>query len=215
MSNTDLVFESAPSRVEERSISTAQAAKLLGMSLTSVQKLVDQAEVHAWKTPGGHRRIDLASIRGYQNKSYISSALSIKTRSLPVLKVIVEDAAISAELKHELDRWTSSFEVSLWTSMPDAFLSFASQAPDILIVQMSMPLSQQIKTVLALEKFNERGQRPLSVVCLGCAKELATKVKNEVSASVQILPQSLDSAWLQAFLTGAQASAAASAPRRL
>lgn len=214
MSNVDLVFESVPSHSEERSISTAQAARMLGMSLTSVQKLVDQAEVHAWKTPGGHRRIDLASIRGYQNKSYISPALSVKTRSMPVLKVIVEDAGISAELKRELDRWSSTFDVSLWTSMPEAFLSFASQAPDILIVQMSMPLNQQIKTVLALEKFNERGRRSLSVVCLGCAKELDAKVKNEVSASVQILPQSLDTAWLQAFLTGAVASASISAARR-
>lgn len=52
---------------DARSISTAQAARMLGLSTTMLQKLVDQERVKAWKTPGGHRRIDLASLRaGYK-----------------------------------------------------------------------------------------------------------------------------------------------------
>ena len=205
--NTELLVERVASKDTERSISTAQAARLLGMSLTSVQKLVDQAEVHAWKTPGGHRRIDLASVRGYQNKLYIAPSLNIKPRSLPILKVVAEDEATSEEMKKELTKWSTSFEASFWGSLPDAFLSFTAQSPDILIVQMSMPLNQQIQTVLALEKFIERGRKSMSVVCMGCAKELSSKVKHDARAHVQISTQRLTSAWLEAFLTGASMSA--------
>ena len=41
---------------------TLEAARLLGMSVRSVQLMVDRGELVAWKTPGGHRRIARASL---------------------------------------------------------------------------------------------------------------------------------------------------------
>ena len=41
---------------------TLEAARLLGMSVRSVQLMVDRGELQAWKTPGGHRRIARASL---------------------------------------------------------------------------------------------------------------------------------------------------------
>ena len=41
---------------------TLEAARLLGMSVRSVQLMVDRGELEAWKTPGGHRRIARASL---------------------------------------------------------------------------------------------------------------------------------------------------------
>lgn len=42
--------------------STIEAARLLGLAVRSVQLMVDRGELHAWKTPGGHRRIARASV---------------------------------------------------------------------------------------------------------------------------------------------------------
>lgn len=41
---------------------TVQAARLLGVSVRSVQLMVDRGELAAWKTSGGHRRIARASV---------------------------------------------------------------------------------------------------------------------------------------------------------
>jgi excisionase family DNA binding protein len=41
-----------------RSYTTVDVAKRLGVSLQTVQRWVDQGHLKAWKTPGGHRRID-------------------------------------------------------------------------------------------------------------------------------------------------------------
>lgn len=41
---------------------TAQAARLLGVSSTTVQEMVERGELPAWKTPGGHRRIERAAV---------------------------------------------------------------------------------------------------------------------------------------------------------
>jgi len=43
------------------SYSTAHVAKQLGISVPTVQRWVDAGQRKAWKTPGGHRRIDADS----------------------------------------------------------------------------------------------------------------------------------------------------------
>jgi excisionase family DNA binding protein len=43
--------------------STLEVARLLGMAVRSVQLMVDRGELEAWKTPGGHRRIDRTSVQ--------------------------------------------------------------------------------------------------------------------------------------------------------
>jgi excisionase family DNA binding protein len=41
-------------------LTSSQAAKRLGLSMATIQKLVDNHVLQAWKTFGGHRRISLA-----------------------------------------------------------------------------------------------------------------------------------------------------------
>lgn len=45
--------------------STRDVAALLGLAVRSVQLMVDRGELRAWKTPGGHRRIDRASVEAF------------------------------------------------------------------------------------------------------------------------------------------------------
>jgi excisionase family DNA binding protein len=52
--------------VPEEVCGTVYAAKLLGLSVGTVQSLVEKNELQAWRTRGGHRRISLQSIRDYQ-----------------------------------------------------------------------------------------------------------------------------------------------------
>ena len=44
---------------------TSYAAKLMGLSVATVQSLVEKGELDAWKTLGGHRRIALKSVNAY------------------------------------------------------------------------------------------------------------------------------------------------------
>ncbi len=43
-------------------VTTRQAAELLGVAVSTVQKWVELGKLASWKTPGGHRRIPRASI---------------------------------------------------------------------------------------------------------------------------------------------------------
>ena len=46
---------------------TIEVARQLGMSVRSVQLMVDRGELEAWKTPGGHRRISRASVQSWRH----------------------------------------------------------------------------------------------------------------------------------------------------
>ena len=54
---------------------TTYAAKLLGLSVGTIQTLVEKTELQAWKTQGGHRRIAMQSIRDYQRRHNMMSNL--------------------------------------------------------------------------------------------------------------------------------------------
>lgn len=49
----------------ETDYSTRDVAARLGLAVRSVQLMVDRGELQAWKTPGGHRRIDRASVEAF------------------------------------------------------------------------------------------------------------------------------------------------------
>ena len=48
---------------EQQYLSTRQSAKILQVSLGTVQKMVEMGELVAWKTRGGHRRILASSLQ--------------------------------------------------------------------------------------------------------------------------------------------------------
>ena len=50
----------------EEVCTTQRAAEILGISVSSVQQLVEAGVITAWKTKGGHRRIPLAAVLRYK-----------------------------------------------------------------------------------------------------------------------------------------------------
>jgi excisionase family DNA binding protein len=200
------VLEKTQVKGEDHTISTAQAARMLDLSTTMLQKLVDQEVFKSWKTPGGHRRIDLASVQAYRLELQQSKVPSAKSARLPVVKVIVEDASSADEIIKELDLWSKIFHVSYWNSMPEALLSFSMQMPDILVVQMSEPLAEQMAMMSAIDNFIERVGKPLSVVCISELPLLNDKFQKSLSSSIQWLIQPLTRQWLHTFLSGAAAA---------
>jgi excisionase family DNA binding protein len=205
MSYLSAVLEKNTPEGEAHTISTAQAARMLGLSTTMLQKLVDQEVFQSWKTPGGHRRIDLASVHAYQRELQQSKAPKAKLSSLPVVKVIVDDASSADEMIKELDLWSKIFHISYWNSMPEALLSFSTQMPDILVVQMSVPLTEQMATISAISNFIQRIGKPLSVVCLSNVANSNVQFNQSLPSSIQWMTQPFTRQWLHTFLTGAAA----------
>jgi excisionase family DNA binding protein len=117
---------------------TSVAAKKLGLSVGTVQALVEKNELLAWKTEGGHRRISLQSIADYQKRAGKPNGTH-KDPAGP-LKVLLVDADTQTFEAIERVRQQAGIPVEcIWiTSAFKALINLQAIQPDILIADLSM-----------------------------------------------------------------------------
>jgi excisionase family DNA binding protein len=195
-------FQQTPSQF----LSTAAAAKMLGLSTTLVQTLVDQGDLKGWKTRGGHRRISAESIQDYQSLADASMTRKVKLSINPKISVVVDDTSWVESFKSDLSEWGLPMEVSFFESVTEAILDLSANRPDMVVIEMSMPLVQQEKTLKALENFNKRGKSPLSVVIITQEKGLISSLSDEDGSAIQLVSGPISAVWLHAYLIGILAS---------
>jgi excisionase family DNA binding protein len=68
--------------------STREAANILGLSLGTIQKMVENGVLSAWKTSGGHRRVMATSVNSYINSRRTKGVVA-NNKNLSLL--VVED----------------------------------------------------------------------------------------------------------------------------
>ena len=122
-------------------ISTAQAAKQLGLSLGAVQQMVECGTLAGWKTAGGHRRIRqdsvdalLARARSPGLQPRAGSANS-KVRLL----VVEDDRLLQGIYRETFAAWDSPLDVRIIGHGLDALVEVGREPPDLLIADLRIP----------------------------------------------------------------------------
>ena len=186
-------------------LSTAEAARMLGLSTTLVQSLVDKNELKGWKTRGGHRRISLQSLQEYQAQAGSAASSPSHAGRPPKLMIVIESDQQLPLLQQACEDWNFPIEIKFVDSVTAALLDLATERPDMLVVEMCMPLVQQEKTLLALDNFNARS-RPISMVLVTEEKGLHAVPRTASAPLIQVVPGPLSKIWLHAYLTGVAAA---------
>lgn len=179
---------------------TSYAAKLLGLSVATVQSLVEKGEIEAWKTLGGHRRIALQSINAYLAKH--SPQLSrVDTNPKHRLRVlIVEDDEITRELyRAHFEAWDLPVDCTWMPSALEALMDIASMRPDLLITDLSMPGVDGIEMLKALKR-NQQLTDMQIVVISGLPLEAITE-RGGLPPHAQLLEKPANFDWLQGYVT--------------
>lgn len=121
---------------------TREAAEILGVALRTVQLWVENGILHAWKTPGGHRRITRASVDSLlrQRDDMSEPAQRTETRNKMQTVLVVEDQPSLLKLyQMAFDSW--GLPVRLVTAR-DGFqglVQVGSRHPVVLITDIRMP----------------------------------------------------------------------------
>jgi excisionase family DNA binding protein len=114
---------------------TQQAASLLGMSVTSVQHLVESGEIEAWKTRGGHRRIPIAAVHAYM--STVGKTAASDDALLTVLAV--EDNPIQRGIyEAQFAAWDLPVQLRMCENGYKALIDIAGIRPDVLLLDIMM-----------------------------------------------------------------------------
>lgn len=135
---------------QPRSYSTSEVAKRLGISTQTVQRWVDSGQLKAWKTMGGHRRIEaegaelLFRLHGLTisgegaSEAFPDTPTAEGTQAMSVL--IVDDNPVDREvLALLLEDALPSAQVAAATNGFHGLIAVGRMAPDILITDLMMP----------------------------------------------------------------------------
>lgn len=125
-----------PPAVEEV-CTTSEAARLLGVSNTTVQIMVQRGELLAWRTRGGHRRVSLESIRALKARRVASVAARPEGGLLTVL-VVEDDPALARLYRERFESWQLPLRILSAVDGMDALLSIERHRPDVLITDLHM-----------------------------------------------------------------------------
>lgn len=116
---------------------TREAARMLGVSLRTAQLWVENGQLEAWKTEGGHRRISRVSVQrlldGTMPQRHAESVPS--RQAIDRLKaLIVEDDNIQLKLyKAVLSSWHLPIDIVTANNGIEGLILMGRDAPDLMI----------------------------------------------------------------------------------
>jgi excisionase family DNA binding protein len=126
---TDATIPAAPA-----SYSTAEVARRLGVSIPTVQRWVDLGHLKAWKTVGGHRRIEAESAERMFRAQGAEQAVT------PLSVMVVDDNPDDRDLLSALiETALPGAELSTADNGFQALVAIGQRVPDVLITDIVMP----------------------------------------------------------------------------
>lgn len=153
-------------------ISTAQAARQLGLSLGTVQNMVEAGALSGWKTAGGHRRIWQDSVDALLARGRAPGRTPSGT--LRVL-IVEDDKPLQALYRETFSTWPIPLELNIVDHGLDALVELGREQPDLLITDLRMPGVDGFETIRRLRTNPLSSRTSIVVISALSAQEIAAR----------------------------------------
>ena len=150
----------------ETFLGTKEAAAMLGVSVSTVQKMVEAGTLRAWKTQGGHRRVAESDLVQIKRSGFASPEQSPARGPLAVL--VVEDNPLQLKAYEKaVAEWGPRVTVSYAGDGAAALLAIAQRRPDVVITDLAMEPFDGFHLIRTLRGSKDlQGTRILDVTAL-------------------------------------------------
>lgn len=152
---------------------TQKAAELLGISVSSVQQLVEAGVIEAWKTKGGHRRIPLSAVHAYKaapqagigRAAAAPAAAAVPDVNAPVSVLVIEDNAMQRALvERQLAQWDLPIAMRFCENGYHALIEIARSHPDILLADIVMEGIDGYEVIKTIFGYPELAEMNIAIV---------------------------------------------------
>jgi len=184
-------------------LTTRQVADLLGMSITSVQKMVEAGELEAWVTPGGHRRI-LRSTVDQILRARKGATLRLVEPEERMRILLAEDDPIQTKLfEAVVARYKFPIDLTVATDASMALVQLERQRPDLLVTDLMMSPFDGYHLIDILER--DPAYYPIDVLVMSAMDESAARQKGHLPDWVSYYQKPFDQSRLLGYLDSMKA----------
>lgn len=178
---------------------TFEAARLLGLSVGTVQSLVEQGKLEAWKTSGGHRRISVDSITQYLERQ--GKSLPADENAEESLRVLVvdDDQATLTVIQAAIEKWHLPVEITCLPSAVKALLDIGQIKPHLLLTDLRMPGVDGFDLLRTLS--SQSGFASLVIVAMTALSAEEIEAKGGLPDTAVLAPKPMNLQWLHGFLS--------------
>ncbi len=178
--------------------STREAAVKLGLSLGTVQKMVETGALSARKT----RRVLASSLNDYM-RSRQSGPKVVPSQSLSIL-VLEDDDDMRAHYKGQVAEWGIDVNLHLEPSGLNALLHIAKHRPDIVITDLNMANLDGFDMITSLRRDQSFAGTDIVVVTTMSKEEIVSR--GTLPKDVMIFAKPVSFATLQGYVKAKEAA---------
>ena len=128
---------------QEQVLTTRQAAKMLNVSLRTVQLWVESGVLNAWKTPGGHRKVALSSVEQILEgrKNAIQTEPRPEKRSNQDFSILIveDDEALRNLFFYYFTNWKIKVHLTFAKNGFEGLTNLGKEPPNLIITDLLMP----------------------------------------------------------------------------
>lgn len=140
-------------------LTTREAAAILGASVRTIQLWVEDGRLNAWKTPGGHRRVLRSSVEEMITERRRASG--VEGRKYEVL-VVEDDPIQQTMLEKSLVNLSSDARLRICSDGYEALIRIGETRPDLLVTDLMMPGMDGIRLLKTLSR--EATSKPMQII---------------------------------------------------
>lgn len=120
----------------EAFLGTKEAAAMLGVSVSTIHKMVEAGNLRAWRTQGGHRRIAQADVAA-ANRGGMQKPSGSAQDSLSIL-IVEDDATMVKAYTRVAAKWGDAVDVSFASDSAAGLLQIAQRRPNLVVTDLLM-----------------------------------------------------------------------------
>jgi excisionase family DNA binding protein len=170
---------------------TIETAKLLGVSVRTVQLWVENGTLDAWKTAGGHRRIPTASVNTKLREQDINVIDKNKSKQKNKRILIVEDnPTVSIFYMAAIGSWKLPIDITTAEDGFSGLVKIGQEVPDIVIADIYMPGMDGLQMIHSL--YRSKIIEPKQMIIISGLDDEAIRERGGIPSGISFFHKPVD-----------------------